>query len=163
MDADWRKGKKKRRRRRFCCYSSDLSCSSSSELSGSSASTCLAYPGSFWCVHIISIHFFLADEASLSLKLHLTNSLPESCWSLPPWIRTCGGGGCCWWHAVVQNQPDEGEKIGREGEGGGGKKTGCIGRKGNSVCGVKTKEKAKERKKKLKSSERGDKWVLCVH
>lgn len=148
MDADWRKGKKKRRRRRFCCYSSDLSCSSSSELSGSSASTCLAYPGSFWCVHIISIHFFQADEASLSLKLHLTNPLPESCWSLPPWIRTCGGGGCWWWHAVVQNQPDEGEKIGREGEGGRGKKDGMYWEKGQQCLWSENKRESKGEEEK---------------
>lgn len=48
-------------------------------------------------------------------------------------------------------------RLGGKGRGVGEKKTGCIGRKGNSVCGVKTKEKAKERKKKLKSSERADK------
>lgn len=48
-------------------------------------------------------------------------------------------------------------RLGGKGRGAEGKKTGCIGRKGNSVCGVKTKEKAKERKKKLKSSERADK------
>ncbi len=68
----------------FCCHSSDLSRSSSSELSGSSAGARLAYPGSFWCVHIICIHLSPADEASLSLKPRLTNSLPESCWSSLP-------------------------------------------------------------------------------
>lgn len=65
----------------FCCHSSDLSRSFSFELSGSSAGARLAYPGSFWCVHIICIHFLPGNEASFSLKPCLTNSLPESCWS----------------------------------------------------------------------------------
>lgn len=125
----------------FGCHASDLSRSSSSELSRSLAGARLIYPGSFWSVHIICIHFSLGDEASLSLKAR-----PAFFPSQNP-----AGPGC---HealpAVVMVAADGGAPPFQRNQMTTGRTERCIGRKGNSFCEGKTKENAKEGKKNLR-------------
>lgn len=100
--AGWRRRKQKKRRRLFFFLFFSVAilltwaAQPPQRSAGARPAACLSYPGSpFWCVHIISIYFTLrlpnpfspADEASLSLKPRLAESLLESLLASPPWIR----------------------------------------------------------------------------
>lgn len=172
------KKKKKKKRWRRCFVVILLTWAAHLPLSSAGARPAarLAYPGSF-LVCASHLHTFLAGWRGLALIKASSHKFPPRillvlrCHESVPVAAVAADDGTLL--SKKKTQPDEGwEDRGRGGEGGregGGGKTRekerrCKGRKGNSFCAAKTKEKAKEGKKKKSAveREREDKWVLCV-
>ncbi len=104
------------------------------------------------------LHTFLAGWRGLTLikasSLQFPPRIPLVLAAMNPYLQR--------WPLTLACCCPKATRGGWEDRGGGktARKRGDL--KSNSFCAVKTKEKAKERKKKLQSREREDKWVLCV-